>query len=63
MDVYVDIPPRRRVWLVDFSPWGASTAPCLFEWSELATLAPGTLLRIVRCLAELVALGKQEIWN
>lgn len=56
-DVYVDIPPRRRVWLVDFSPWGASTAPCLFEWSELGRLSPGSpgspgsprpLLRVVR---------------
>lgn len=34
-DVYVDIPPRRRVWLVDFSPWGPTTDPCLFDWEEL----------------------------
>lgn len=52
-DVYVDIPPRRRVWLVDFSPWGASTEPCLFEWSELGRLSPGPLLRVVRDLTEM----------
>eukprot|EP00438_Fugacium_kawagutii_P023650 Skav206414 [mRNA] locus=scaffold292:77917:79054:+ [translate_table: standard] len=49
-DVYVDIPPRRRVWLVDFSPWGASTEPCLFDWSELSELhqTATPLLRVVR---------------
>ncbi|CAK9025750.1 Cell division cycle protein 123 homolog [Durusdinium trenchii] len=35
MDLYVDIPPRRKVWLVDFSPWGPTTEPLLFDWSEL----------------------------
>ncbi|CAE8633691.1 unnamed protein product [Polarella glacialis] len=37
-DVYVDIAPRRRVWLVDFSPWGPTTDACLFDWDELAEL-------------------------
>ena len=56
-DVYVDIPPRRRVWLVDLSPWGPTTDPCLFEWSDLA-LAEVTEprqtpeLRVVRSEAE-----------
>lgn len=34
-DVYVDVAPRRRVWLVDFSPWGSVTEPALFDWTEL----------------------------
>lgn len=38
-DVYVGPAPRRRVWLVDFSPWGPSTEPCLFDWDELSELA------------------------
>jgi hypothetical protein len=35
-DVYVD--KKERVWLVDFNPWGRSTDPLLFYWSELTTL-------------------------
>jgi len=26
----------RRVYLVDFGPFGPSTEPLLFDWSELA---------------------------
>ncbi len=33
-DVYVDIPPRRRVWLIDISPMGEGTLPLLFDWDE-----------------------------
>jgi len=35
IDVYVDLPPRRRVWLVDLAPWSESTDPLLFTWDEL----------------------------
>ena len=38
-DVYVDIPPRRRVWLMDFSPWGPTTDACLFDWEDLSEMA------------------------
>ncbi|CAK0826469.1 unnamed protein product [Prorocentrum cordatum] len=38
-DVYVGPAPRRRVWLVDFSPWGPTTEPCLFDWDELSELS------------------------
>ena len=55
-DIYVDVPPRRRVWLVDISPWGPTTDACLFEWDEL-TESPAQSgvtpeLRVVRSEAE-----------
>eukprot|EP00928_Gymnodinium_smaydae_P053163 TRINITY_DN37216_c0_g1_i1.p1 TRINITY_DN37216_c0_g1~~TRINITY_DN37216_c0_g1_i1.p1 ORF type:complete len:369 (-),score=94.58 TRINITY_DN37216_c0_g1_i1:69-1121(-) len=34
-DVTVGKPPRRKVRLLDFSPWTASTDPLLFDWEEL----------------------------
>lgn len=34
-DVYVGGAPRRKVRLVDFSPWGPTTEPALFDWREL----------------------------
>jgi len=34
MDVYIDVPPRRRVWLVDLAPWGPTTDPLLFQWDS-----------------------------
>lgn len=34
-DVYIDIPPNNKVWLVDFNPWHSKTDPGLFEWSEV----------------------------
>lgn len=39
MDVYVD--KKGRVWLLDFSVFGGTTSPLLFEWSEVATLGCG----------------------
>lgn len=33
-DVYIDVPPRRKVWLIDFSPVGPSTEALLFDWEE-----------------------------
>jgi len=35
-DVLVGPSPDRRVRLIDFSPWGPSTDPLLFDWEELA---------------------------
>ena len=34
-DVYIDIPPKSRVWLVDFGIWGTKTDSLLFDWAEL----------------------------
>ena len=34
-DVYIDIPPNNKVWLIDFNPWILKTDPCLFEWNEV----------------------------
>ena len=33
MDVFID--RRKRVWIVDFNPFGATTDSLLFDWSEL----------------------------
>lgn len=38
-DVHVGASPRRRVRLLDFSPWGPTTDACLFDWPELASMA------------------------
>eukprot|EP00439_Symbiodinium_sp_Y106_P032313 s6575_g3.t2 len=53
-DVYVDIPPRRRVWLVDLSPWGPTTDACLFDWDDLAEMSAASApeLRVVQSEAE-----------
>ena len=35
-DVYIDIPPRYKVWLIDFNPWRSPlTDSLLFTWEEL----------------------------
>jgi hypothetical protein len=39
MDVYVD--KKDRVWLLDFSVFGGTTAALLFEWEEIAQLGKG----------------------
>lgn len=38
---------RTSFRLVDFSPWGATTEPCLFDWDELQNLS-NCELRVVR---------------
>jgi len=38
-DVYVNKPPRMKVSLIDFSPWGATTDPSMFDWEELHEIA------------------------
>lgn len=35
-DVYIDIPPNNKVWLIDFNPWLAKTDSALFEWNEVS---------------------------
>ncbi|CAI2373925.1 unnamed protein product [Moneuplotes crassus] len=34
-DIYIDIPPNNKVWLVDFNPWHSKTDPGLLDWSEV----------------------------
>lgn len=37
-DVLVGKPPRRKVRLIDFSPWSPSTDPLMYDWDELEAL-------------------------
>merc|ERR1711964_448898 len=62
-DIYVDVAPRRRVWLVDFSPWGSTTDPCLFDWDEITQLGVPSQaeLRVVQSQAE--TKGKLERYH
>ena len=34
-DLYVDIPPAHKCWVMDFGPWDPSSDPGLYEWCEL----------------------------
>lgn len=59
-DVAVGKAPRLRVKVVDFSPWGPSTDPLLFEWEELSELrgaasAAPPEVRVVRTDSEIKA--------
>lgn len=36
MDVYID--QKKRVWLIDFNPFGAPTCPLLFDWEDFVGL-------------------------
>ena len=36
MDIYIDIPPKEKIWLLDFNPWSEITNPLLFSWDELS---------------------------
>ena len=39
LDVYVDIAPRYKVWLIDINPWiPGCTDSLLFEWENLDSL-------------------------
>jgi len=54
-DVVVGKAPRWKVTLVDFSPWGASTDPLLFDWEALSELSLQNAepeLRIIRAEGE-----------
>jgi D123 len=35
LDLYIDNPPKKRVWIVDFNPWGEKTDPLLYDWEYL----------------------------
>ena len=35
-DIYIDVPPNNKVWLIDFNPWMIKTDPCLFEWNQVS---------------------------
>lgn len=65
-DVFVGRPPRRKVSLIDFSPWGATTDPLLFDWEELHEIATSTaaqlpVIRTVKSEAEVR--GKLENYH
>ena len=30
-DIYVDIPPNQRIWIIDFNPWHSLTNLLLFQ--------------------------------
>ena len=36
MDLYIDL--KKRVWIVDFNPFGEPSSALLFEWAELLLL-------------------------
>ena len=38
-DVFVDVAPNYRVWLLDFNPWSPTTDTLLFTWDELTELS------------------------
>ena len=38
MDLYID--RKKRVWIVDFNPFGEPSSALLFEWAELLLLIP-----------------------
>jgi len=48
-DVLVGKTPRLKVKLVDFSPWGPSTDPLLFDWNELRALGNGVVVDTALC--------------
>ena len=37
-DVYIDLPPRLRVFILGFNPFDDSTDPLLFTWDRLNTM-------------------------
>ena len=37
-DVYIDLPPRFRVFILGFNPFGETTDPLMFTWEILNTM-------------------------
>lgn len=36
IDIYIDVPPRFKIWLIDINPWlSNSVDPLMFTWEEL----------------------------
>lgn len=41
MDLYIDVAPRHKIWLLDLNPWLPLSLDCLlFSWAELHSLQP-----------------------
>jgi len=59
-DVFVGKKPRFKVSLIDFSPWGATTDPLLFDWEELKSLADCTNDNEREDLPELRVIGGES---
>jgi len=36
-DVYIDIPPKQRVLILDFNPWGELTNPIMFSFDDFSS--------------------------
>lgn len=35
-DVFIDVPPNRKVWLIDINPWiPIAVDSILYDWKEL----------------------------
>lgn len=58
-DVYIDQPPKNRVLLMDFNPWGEQTDGLLFEWEDLEKMDKnaGVTYKIVESQEETQDLG------
>jgi D123 len=41
MDVFID--KKKKVWIVDFNPFGDPSSALLFEWHELLALLPNNI--------------------
>ena len=57
IDVYVD--KKKRVWIIDFNPFGEPTSSLLYDWNDLIAFynngtIPDELLRIVENRSELL---------
>lgn len=57
IDVYID--KKKRVWIIDFNPFGEPTSSLLYEWNDLISFynndsSPDELLRIVEDRSELL---------
>lgn len=39
VDVYLDIPPVRRCWILNFTPWRGEVSTLLLDWNELENTA------------------------
>ena len=44
MDVFID--RKKKVWIVDFNPFGDPSSGLLFEWKELEKLLNGAPISI-----------------
>lgn len=63
MDVYID--RKKRVWIVDFNPFGEPSSALLFEWAELLLLSPANtdLIDAGSCAEEILTEPKDHPHN